>query len=464
MKFKSTTSLFALATALLFGEGAFGKPNVLMLVVDDLRPELNCYGINEMQTPAFDRLAKKGILCARAYVQYPVCNPSRSSFLSGLRPNETGITSNLVPFRQALPDLVSLPELFRQNGYYTAGIGKIFHKGQDKDGKPTLFQDPKSFHHFFDALHDAPAKGKRGQGRNLTDGRIPWCTWRAAEGNDQDQPDGINTTEALRVLDEIHEKPFFLALGIHKPHDPFVAPASYFDLYPKAETRLAVEPSNRTPRTKLAIPQGDLFASFTDKERREFKRAYQACVSFADAQVGRIFEALDRHELWEDTIVILIGDHGYHLGEHDWWNKVTVFELGARAPMIWWVPGGAAMGKNTKALIEFIDIYPTLTDYAGLKAPHELSGKSLRPIFENAAHPGKKAAFTQVNRGKTTGRSVRTEKWRYTEWGPAGEKGIELYNHQVKNPEYYNLAEDPKHEATREKLAELLETQLPDPR
>jgi uncharacterized sulfatase len=437
------------------------RPNVVFIILDDLRPELGCYGVAEVLSPNIDRLAKRGMLCHHAYVQYPVCNPSRSSFLSGLRPDETGIVTNDVPFRRKLPDLIALPELFRKNGYFTAGIGKIFHLGEDAEGKDALFQDPKSWDHFFDSMNDAPKIGRQGEGRNLTGGRIKWCEWRAAEGTDADQPDGINTTEALRVIDEHGSKPFFLALGIHKPHDPFVAPKSYFNKYPDGSTKLVREPADRSPQVRHAIPNNKEFPAFTDKERREFKRAYQACVSFADAQVGRILDALDKHQLWDNTIVILIGDHGYHLGEHDWWNKDTVHELGARSPMIAWIPGAKGMGRPTEALIEFVDLYPTLIDYARLEPPHKLAGTSLRQVFENPTHPGKEAAFTQVNRGPV-GRSVRTPRWRYTEWGMRGKAGIELYDHGSDHGEYHNLADDPAHAATRQRLAELLATGFSD--
>jgi iduronate 2-sulfatase len=429
--------------------------NVILIVVDDLRPELGCYGAEGVKSPHIDRLAARGMLCRRAYAQYPVCNPSRSSFLSGLRPDETGIVTNDVPFRAKLPDLVSLPQLFRQQGYFTAGIGKIFHMGQDPQGQPTHFQDSKSWDHFHDSPHRQGADERRGEGRNLTGGRLKWCEWRAAEGGDENQPDGVNVSEALRILELHHARPFFMALGIHKPHDPFVAPKRYFDLYPEGSTKLAEEPSGRSPLVRHAIPNDRDFAEFTDRERREFKRAYHACVSFADAQIGRVLDAMDRLKLWENTMVLLVGDHGYHLGEHHWWNKVTVFECGARAPMILWVPGARAMGGDTSALIEFVDIYPTLIDCAGLKAPHKLSGVSLRPVLENPEHPGKPAAFTQVNRGGA-GRSVRTDRWRYTEWGEHGKQGIELYDHHSDSGEHFNLAEAPEHQATRMELKRLL--------
>jgi len=418
------------------------KPNVLLIVIDDLRTELGCYGVKEIQSPNIDRLAQKGILFNHAYAQYPVCNPSRSSFLSGLRPDETGILSNDVPFRRLHPDLVTLPQLFRQNGYFTAGLGKIFHRSVDAPGKPVPFEDPQSWDYFFNGK--ATPLGKQGEGRNLTGGKLSWCKWLAAEGDDLDQEDGQAAREAVRLIEEHQDKPFFIGFGLHKPHDPFFAPSKYFEQYPKSDTKLAVEPPDRSPRVRLAIPNETDFAAFTDKERKEFKRAYQACVSFADAQVGKVFDALDRLNLWDNTIIILMGDHGYHLGEHDWWNKVTVFELCARAPMMIWVPRAKGMGQPTSAIMEFVDLYPTLIDYAGLPAPHRLSGETLRPILDNPKLPGKAAAYTEVTRGSKMGRSVRTARWRYTEWGSNGELGIELYDHTKDPGEYYNLSGQPE--------------------
>ena len=446
----------AIAAASADAQREAARPNVLLIVIDDLRTELGCYGVGEVHSPNIDRLARKGMLFHRAYAQYPVCNPSRASFLSGLRPDETGILSNDVPFRRLHPDMVALPQLFRENGYYTAGLGKIFHRSVDLPGQRVLFEDPQSWEYFYDGMKDATPLGKQGEGRNLTGGRLSWCQWLAAEGDDLDQADGLATAAAVRILEERKDQPFFIGFGIHKPHDPFVAPRKYFEHYPEGETRLAVEPEDRSPRTQLAIPNNRDFASFTDKERREFKRAYQACVSFADAQVGKVFDTMDRLHLWDNTIVILMGDHGYHLGEHDWWNKVTVFELCSRAPMMIWAPKAKGMGHETRAIIEFIDLYPTLIDYAGLEAPHTLSGKSIRPILDNPDLSGKPAAYTQVTRGDKMGRSVRTGRWRYTEWGPDGVLGIELYDHDNDQGEYYNLSDDPQHAALCGRLKNVL--------
>ncbi len=433
------------------------KTNVIMVVIDDLRTELGCYGVDAMHSPSIDRFAKKGMLFNHAYAQYPVCNPSRSSFLSGLRPDEVGIISNTVPLRRVQPNLVTLPQLFRENGYFTAGIGKIFHLSVDHADERALFVDPLSWDYFFDALDGTTKTGRQGAGRNLTNGKIPWATWKAAAGDDADQPDGINNLEVLKVLEDNHERPFFIGYGIHKPHDPFIAPKKYFEFYPEGRTQLAEEPEGRSKRIKMAIPNDRIFAEFTDQERREFKRAYQAGVSFADAQVGKLMDRLDQLELWDSTIVIIMGDHGYHLGEHDWWNKVTVFEDGARAPMLIWVPDALGMGKPTDSLMEFIDLYPTLVDYAGLAPPHKLSGASLRPVLEDPNVSVKEAAYTQVTRGpKVMGRSVRTRRWRYTEWGE-GKHGVELYDHSKDSGEYYNLSANPEYAHVVSQMKQLLQ-------
>lgn len=442
--------------------GAGSPTNVLFIVVDDMRPELACYGAEAMRTPNMDRLASRGVKFSRAYCQYPVCNPSRASFLTGKRPDELGIVSNGVALRERWPDIVTLPQVFRQNGYFTAGLGKLLHMGLDGDGNQTLFRDDASFEFSYRALGNNPAIGNEGEGRKLGDGSIVWARWLAAEGGDSAQPDGMIAAEAVRLLEERREQPFFIGVGFHKPHDPFIAPKEYFAPYPLNEVELPVEPEDRTPILKHSIPDLQAFAGFTDRDRREFKRAYHACTTFADAQVGKLFAAMDRLALWDSTIVVLLGDHGYHLGEHHWWNKVTLFELGARAPLMMWVPGVDAMGRDSDAIVEFLDLYPTLIDYCGLKAPHPLSGKSLRPVLENPSADPDAVAYTQVARGANLmGYSVRNDRWRYTQWGEQGEEGVELYDHFRDRLECYNLAESPDHAAVREELAGLLAEGFP---
>ncbi len=456
------TALFAgMACAFALAAQA-GKPlNVLLIAIDDLRPQLGCYGAPDMLTPNIDRLAARGVKFNQAYCQYPVCNPSRASFLTGKRPFELEIVSNTVALRQKWPDIVTLPQLFRNQGYFTAGLGKILHLGINTEGKPQLFVDPASWVHFFDSLGPATKLGRKGEGRNLTGGALEWCHWLAADGGDEDQGDGLIAAEAVRMLEEHRAGPFFIGVGFHKPHDPFIAPKKYFDLYPLDQVKLADEPADRSPMLKLSLPSHTDFAGFTDQERREFKRAYQACTTFADAQVGKVLDTLDRLGLWDNTIVLLLGDNGYHLGEHEWWNKVTVYELGARVPLLVWVPGGKGMGTATDSTAEFVDLFPTIIDYCGLEAPHKLSGKSLRPVLESPGKTVEQPAYTQVSRGKAMGYSVRSGRWRFIQWGEDGSGGFELYDHAKDELEYYNLANDPEHAAARKKLEQLLRDGFP---
>jgi iduronate 2-sulfatase len=427
-------------------------PNVLFVVIDDLRCSLGCYGESAVMSPNIDRLAARGMRFDRAYCQYPVCNPSRTSFLTGLRPDTTGILDNKTPVRGKHADVVTLPQLCRERGYFTASLGKIMHIGLDADGKTAFFQDPKSWD---DCRNfEATPLGRRGEGRNLTGGKLNWCRWLAAEGGDSDQPDGQIAENAVRLL-EAHSrpgsKPFFLGVGFHKPHDPFHAPRKYFDAYPLETISLAREPDDRSVDLPLAIPNPRTFAEFTDRERREFRRAYYAGTSFTDAQVGKLLDTLDRLDLWKSTIVVLLGDHGYHLGGHGWWNKVTVFELGARAPLIVWSPDARGMGRSTRAIVEFVDLYPTIAALCGLTPPANLEGTSFRAVLDDPDLPGKSAAFTQVVRGQGMGRSVRTDRWRYTEWD-GGERGVELYDHSNDPLEYHNLAGRPESRAVEREL------------
>jgi uncharacterized sulfatase len=413
--------------------------NVLLIISDDLRNDLGCYGHPLVKSPNLDRLAARGMRFDRAYCQYPICNPSRTSFLTGLRPDTTRIFGNQVPFRSTLPDAVTLAQLFRQHGYFTASLGKVFHRGLTVDDIKGEMDDPKSWD--VRKYFVATPRGRQGEGRNLTGGKLEWCRWLAAEGGDEDQPDGQIAAEAVRLLEQKRAGPFFLAVGFHRPHDPFIAPKRYYEPYPLERLRPSADTGPLPGDVKPAVPNTSKFA-FTDREKREFLRAYYAGVTFMDAQVGRLLDALDRLNLWENTIVIFLSDHGYHLGERGWWNKNTLFELSARAPLIVCAPPMKARGQGSSRLVEYVDIYPTVTELCGLKAPPGLEGVSFRPLLDDPTRPWKAAAFTQVQRGKIMGRTMRTERWRYTEWDE-GRAGVELYDHRSDPQERRNLAQAP---------------------
>jgi len=421
--------------------------NVLFIAVDDLNHSLGCYGHAIVKSPNIDKLAARGLRFDRAYCQFPVCNPSRTSLLTGLRPDTTGVVNNSTPFRSELPDAVTLPQLFRNNGYFTARAGKIFHARTETD-------DPKAWDSKFDPK--GTSRGRKGRGRNLTGGSVKWCRWLAADGDDEDQPDGQIAAEAIDLLEHHRDDAFFIAVGFHKPHDPFVAPKRYFDFYRLEQMELVRDPADRSGEHPQSIGSGwkKDFDRFTDRERREFMRAYYAGISFIDAQVGKLMAAMDRLGLWRNTTVVFFSDHGYQLGEHGWWNKNTLYEQSARSPMIVVTPE-MTKGASCSRIVEFVDIYPTLADLYGLPAPGNLAGTSFKPLLSNPNLPWKKAAFTQVQRGATAGHSVRTDRWRYTQWD-RGKQGAELYDHDSDPGEYYNLASNPEYARTIEELRKML--------
>jgi iduronate 2-sulfatase len=442
---------------------AAGKPNVLFIAVDDMNNDLGCYGHRLVKSPHLDRLAAQGVKFERAYCQFPLCSPSRSSLMTGLRPDRTKVADLQYHFRTGLPEVVTLSQLFKNSGYFAARVGKIYHYGNPGQiGTPGL-DDAPSWDVAInpagrDKLTDEPAiiqytGAKMNFGASLS--------WLAAEGADSDHTDGKVADEAIKLMEQKKDEPFFLAVGFYKPHTPYVAPKKYFDLYPPAEQipLAEVKPGDRDDIPKLAFSsyKGD---NLTDEQRRLLRRAYWACISFADAQIGRVLDALDRLKLREKTIIVFWSDHGYHLGEHGLWQKQTCFEEAARVPLIIAAPQTKARGASSRATVELIDLYPTLADLAGLKAPANLPGSSLRPLLDDPAAQWERPAFTQTQRGKKDGawvfgRSVRTDRWRYTEWAD-GREGVELYDHDADPREYTNLAKEAKHAAEREKLAALL--------
>jgi iduronate 2-sulfatase len=408
--------------------------NVLFIVIDDLNNTLGCYGQETVLTPNIDQLAETGIKFNNAYCNYAVCNPSRSSFLSGIRPENLGVLDNRVSLQSLRGDRATMPQLFRKNGYYTMSIGKIFH-GRGEKNDPEAWDEEFKF--------KATDLGRTGEGRNITGGVLKWCNWLIANGSDEDQEDGQTAQKAIEFLSSTHEKPFFLAVGFAKPHDPFHAPKKYFDLYPIEACNPPELPEGWAPSYPHSLPsQTPVFNKFTDLDKREFLRSYYACTSFMDAQVGKVIAALEENGLKDNTLVVFFGDHGYHLGEHNWWNKVTIYQKGHQAPMIILDPDSDKGGKSTDAMIEFIDIYPTLADLCDLDSiPDHLEGMSFASVVDNPDLSFRDEVHAVVRRGPMLGRTVKNAKWRYIEWDD-GEKGIELYD-QVNDPgEYFDLAQD----------------------
>ena len=430
------------------------KPlNVLLLVADDLNCDLRCYG-HEVETPHIDALAARGVLFERAYCQFPLCSPSRSSFLTGRRPNETQIHTNAgagrTPaaygahphFRDFIPDTVTLPQLFRNNEYFVARIGKLYHYGvPGQIGTPGL-DDPPSW----DFMVNPSGRDKAEENKvfSLVPGSYGGTlSWYASEGADAEQTDGLVATAAISLLEEHQERPFFIAAGFYRPHTPYVAPRAYFDRYPPAGIalpELSDDDRSRTPAAAYQSAKKDQ-EEMSDDLRREAIQAYHASITFMDAQVGRVVAALDRLGLADNTVIVMTSDHGYHMYDHGLWQKMSLFENSARVPLLIVAPGAAGNGHSTPALAELVDLYPTLADLCGLSAPDYLDGVSLKPVLADPGAAVKDAAFTQVRRGQKHGYSVRTDRFRYTLWDD-GAAGRQLFDMQSDPLETRNLADE----------------------
>ena len=419
----------------LVEEEAGGYKNLLFIIVDDLNKTLGTYGHPVVKTPHVDKLARMGVRFENAYANYSVCNPSRSSFLTGLRPTTTKVMSNRTSLASVLGSKVTIPALFKKNGFATIGIGKVFHASSDD---AAAWDEYVSF--------ESTDLGRDGEGRNMTGGELSWARWLAAKGADEDQADGRNTKKAVELIKAYKDKkkPFFMALGLHKPHDPFIAPASYFDKYPLDKCQPPKVPNNwqRPNKHALNTKAYNAFGNFTSSDKKEFLRAYYACVSFMDAQVGKVVAALEETGQLKDTLILLLGDHGYHLGENNHWNKSSLYDMSSGAPMILANPKLPVRGASSKAMVEFVDIYPTLAELFDLKnVPSNLEGRSFAHLAKDPKLPHRDEVRSVISRGDVIGRSVKNSKWRYNEWNE-GREGVELYD-EVKDPfEYENLAED----------------------
>ncbi|NBU73775.1 MAG: iduronate-2-sulfatase [Planctomycetes bacterium] len=448
------------------------RPNVLLIMADDLNCRLGCYGDSQVKSPNIDRLAREGVRFDRAYCQFPLCSPSRSSFLTGRRPDATGVQTNPgntehPHFRDKLPDAVSMPELFRKNGYAVARVGKLYHYNVPNGIGTSGLDDARSWDKVFNPK--GRDRDDESQIFTLAKGQFgATLSWLAADGTDAEQTDGIASRHAIGLLEEYKDKPFFLAVGFYRPHTPYVAPKKYFDMYPASSIKLPVIPEGHdagVPMPAIANRKREESA-LTDDVRRQAIQAYLASTSFMDARVGELLEALDRLDLTKKTIVVFVSDHGYHLGEHNLWQKMSLFEESARVPLVIAAPGGRS-GAVAKHTVELVDVCPTLCDLAGVPLPAGVDGRSLAPLVRADAADREqfadRPAFTEVGLGKFNGVSLRSGRWRYTAWqGPDGLAGRQLYDHDTDPRELLNLADDPAHAATLQSLdAELRRRTLP---
>lgn len=438
------------------------RPNVLFIATDDMSVALGCYGHSMVKTPNLDRLARRGVRFDRAYCQFALCSPSRTSLMTGLGPDTTKVYNLQKHFRSEIPDVVTLSQCFQKNGYFAARVGKIYHYGNPGDIGTNGLDDEPSWNvrinpKGVDKTEEQPklinhTPDRKGLGSQLS--------FYASPRPDEEHTDGMVTLETIKLLEQNRDKPFFLAAGFYRPHCPFIAPKKYFDLYPPEK----IEPLAFTEGENRVAPSWAYFTDppnwgMTRRQTQEVLQSYYASISFVDAQVGKLLDALERLKLADNTIVVFWSDHGYGTGEHGQWMKQTVFEAATRLPLIVHAPGAKARGKGCGRTVELLDLYPTLADLCGLaQVPGNLHGKSLRPLLDNPAAAWDRPAISQVNRGtKATGYSIRTERYRFTEWND-GRGGEELYDYQADPKEVKNLAASAAHEKLKEDLRTRLRT------
>lgn len=473
----ATASLSALVPRLA-AQPPRPRPNVLFIAVDDLRPELNCYGRTHIVSPNLDRLAATGLLFTRTYCQQAVCAPSRTSLLTGLRPDSTQVYDLVTHFRDTVPEVVTLPEHFKNHGYFSTGIGKIYHGGRLNDerswSEPYLridgargYVEEESIAYVRqrqETIRQAPPAARARM-------RAYSFPFEAGDVPDNAYTDGRMTEIAEETLERLagQDQPFFFAVGYYKPHLPFNCPKRFWDLYDPDSISLADNPFAPDGAPSIALHNFGELRNYRDVPRgneplsnelmHSLIHGYYACVSYIDHCIGRLLDKLEELGRDRDTLIIVWGDHGFHLGDHGLWCKHSNFENATWVPMLLRVPGAASAGTPCHALTEFVDIYPSLCELAGLPLPPHLEGTSFAPLVENPRRPWKRAAFSQYPRGGTImGYSMRTERYRYTEWIRQGgaTEAVELYDYDTDPQGNVNLAVRPEHANLVARLGALL--------
>ncbi|MDF3128539.1 sulfatase-like hydrolase/transferase [Kiritimatiellaeota bacterium B1221] len=465
------TSLFSCAALLLLSPALHAQtPNVLFLVSDDLNQNMGAFGHPLVQTPEIDSLAAQSLKFDRAYCQWPVCGPSRASFLTGLYPDQNGVKDLHTAVRDTLPGVVTLPQYFMNHGYRSARVGKLYHMSNPNGIGENGEDDPQSWDERYNPEGVDNSTEVRNEIKILNSSGSAWqsggwtstgarLSYLAAEGTtsggvDKGDPlnhtDGMVATKAVSLIEQYAADgdPFFLAVGFFKPHTPFVAPKQYFDLYDPADIVVPSIPADyyaTLPAAALATIRERSYENGLDETlARQTILAYYATISFMDAQLGRVLDALDdpngdgdtADSIRDNTIIVFLSDHGYHMGEHDKYQKTTLFEDATRAPLMISAPGMTTAGQSTASLAEMVDLYKTLADLAGLPEPEQVSGVSLKPVLDNPVQTVRDSALTQQD----THYTLRTDRYRYTRWGSGGTGNIELYDHQTDPQELDNLA------------------------
>lgn len=478
--------LLILLITILFFSGCkeeIQKPNVLFIAIDDLRPELGCYGNTQIKSPNIDKLASEGLAFNRAYCQQAICMASRASIMSGYRPDTLQIY-NTKSINDLMPHVLTLNQHFENNGYQIWASGKIYHHGIDRQiqfgdnyhvakteefGRGYLSKESKKIVEEYDIWY-------RGNRNEAGGGRGP--AYESPDVPDIAYQDGKMTDMAIDKLRDYKnsDKPFFMAVGYKKPHLPFNAPKKYWDLYNANKIEMAsnmYQPENASEyfnynfgelRNYAQIPKGQ--EVFDETLNRNLKHGYYACVSYTDAQIGRLIEELKKNGMYENTIIILWGDHGWKLGEHNMWCKHTQFELDNHVPLLIKTPGQTKTGINSDAFVEFVDMYPTLCELAGLETPAHLQGKSFAPVIDNPEREWKEGtiSYWPMERNDpeevVIGFTIKTDRYRYTEWIKTSTDelmAIDLFDHQTDPDENSSIANNPENEEVMKKLSKLLD-------
>jgi len=488
MKLPSLLALGFLLAATLHGADA-KKPNVLFIAVDDLRPELGCYGNTVIKTPNFDRLAKRGMVFTRAYCQQAVCSPSRASIMTGKRPDATRVWDLETHFRVALPNVKTIGQYFKENGYFSQGMGKIYHGGFDDEATwSTPWMTPKAPIYAKDPTPaDVVKEDAKGKGKGVA--------FEAGDVADDFYTDGKTSRLAAQTIAELHKKgqPFFLAVGLSKPHLPFVSPKKYWDLYDPAKIPDTASPFPVGAPAYVGDNDSGEFRAYTNVPPKDKKLArtplppafaaqvrhgYYAAISYTDANLGIVLDALEKEGIADNTVIVVWGDHGWKLGDHEEWGKHTNFEIDTRVPLIFSFPGQKTAGQKSSSLVEFVDVYPTLADLCGLPKP-DVDGVSLKPVLENPAVTVKPVAISQYPKtaglnkkdgAKGTakrdvmGYSIRDDRWRLTLWRSLADNKIvdtELYDEVNAPTEPENLASKPENKEVIERLSKFLPPPIP---